>query len=246
MNGSGWVVGVDLAWGERRADGVCLLEVEGKRARVAGFVYPQGDAALLALLRERVGKGGRVLVAMDAPIVCPNWTGSRPVDRLTHRLFHREQAGCHPANRRLCPRPARVMERLAAQGYLADWDLAAGQHLVCEVYPHPAMVRWFGLKRILKYKRGPSVARQAEFARYQKLVQGLIRREFGELEVGADAEEVLRSKWSKPAEDRMDALFCALLGWWHLKHDGVRSEVIGDRETGFILLPSLGGAGGAA
>ena len=36
--------------------------------------------------------------------------------------------------------------------------------------------------------------------------------------------------------------FCALIGMWHWMHRGKRSEVIGDRKTGFILLPEEGAA----
>jgi len=34
-----------------------------------------------------------------------------------------------------------------------------------------------------------------------------------------------------------------LIGMWHWMHRGKRSEVIGDRKTGFILLPADGEAG---
>ena len=151
------LIGVDLAWGEKKHDGVCLLEWNGNFGSVLGFGYPRGDRELMELIRGW-GKGYRsVFVTVDAPIVCPNRTGTRPVDRLTHRMFHKEHAACHPANSTKCPRP-------------------------------------------------PRLARLGE-------------------------------RWSKPVEDRTDALFCVLIGLWHWMHRGKKSQVIGDRETGFILLP---------
>ncbi len=233
----GWVVGIDLAWGESKPDGVCFLRVNGGVAEVAGFAYPRGDEGLVAALRERVGRRERAFLAIDAPIVCPNATGTRPVDRLTHTLFHREHAACHPANLGKCPRPPRILRALEAEGFRAGWNLARNRRLACEVYPHPAMVRLFRLERILKYKRGPVALRRAEFVRLGRLIRALVRDEFPELKLGAEARAVLGAAWSKPVEDRADALFCGLIGLWHWKFRGKRSEVIGDAGTGFILLP---------
>ena len=37
-----------------------------------------------------------------------------------------------------------------------------------EVFPHPAMVRWFALEKTIKYKKGRVSAKKVEFARYQE------------------------------------------------------------------------------
>jgi len=178
-----------------------------------------------------------VFVTVDAPIVCPNRTGTRPVDRLTHRMFHREHAACHPANLMRCPRPPRVARILQRNGFRVGWETLAGGRWVAEVYPHPAMVRMFGLPRIIKYKKGSVAERRKEFQRLQGLMRKLMKRRFPGLKLNQETRSLLRQKWSKPVEDRTDALFCALIGMWHWMHRGKRSEVIGDRKTGFILLP---------
>lgn len=234
---SEWIAGVDLAWGERRRDGVCFVERQGHRARVAGYAVPHGDAALLAALAARIPPRARALVAVDAPIVCPNRTGARPVDRLSHRLFHREHAGCHPANATRCPRPPRVAAALAALGFTVGFDPRAGRRLVAEVYPHPAMVRLLRLPRIVKYKRGPAAARRAEFRRLQELLRALAAEHFPFLALGEETRLLLAAPWSQETEDRTDAFFCALVGLWHRHHGGRRSEVIGTLEDGFVLLP---------
>ena len=183
-----------------------------------------------------------VFVTVDAPIVCPNRTGTRPVDRLTHRMFHREHAACHPANLIRCPRPPRVARLLQRKGFRVGWETLAGGRWVAEVYPHPAMVRLFGLPRIIKYKKGSVAERRKEFQRLQGLMRKLMKRRFPGLKLNQETRSLLRQKWSKPVEDRTDALFCALIGMWHWMHRGKRSEVIGDRKTGFILLPEEGAA----
>jgi predicted RNase H-like nuclease len=183
-----------------------------------------------------------VFVTVDAPIVCPNRTGTRPVDRLTHRMFHREHAACHPANLMRCPRPPRVARILQRNGFRVGWETLAGGRWVAEVYPHPAMVRMFGLPRIIKYKKGSVAERRKEFQRLQGLMRKLMKRKFPGVTLNQETRSLLRQKWSKPVEDRTDALFCALIGMWHWMHRGKRSEVIGDRKTGFILLPEEGAA----
>ena len=231
------ILGVDLAWGDRKADGVCAVEYSGSGSRVFGFAYPQGDDEFLDTVRNLSGRYHRVFMTVDAPIVCPNRTGTRPVDRLTHRLFHREHAACHPANSTKSPRPPRIRRKLERLGFQTGWDLRSSKKLVAEVYPHPAMVRMFRLPRIVKYKKGTVAERSAEFRRLQQLMRKLLSEHFSGLTLNREARAVLATAWSKPVEDRLDALFCALIGLWHVVHGGARSEVIGDQKTGFILLP---------
>ena len=231
------LIGVDLAWGEKKHDGVCFLEWNGRIGSVLGFGYPKGDHELLELMRKQ-GQGFQsVFVTVDAPIVCPNRTGTRPVDRLTHRMFHREHAACHPANSTKCPRPPRLARWMRKVGFQVGWEPRMGMKTVAEVYPHPAMVRMFGLPRIVKYKKGSVGERRREFGRLQRLLRACLRRKFPQLRLNPETHTLLRQRWSKPVEDRTDALFCALIGLWHWRHQGRKSEVIGDLKTGFILLP---------
>lgn len=237
MIGEYWIVGIDLAWGERKRDGVSFLKVGAAGVATDGFAYPLGDEELLQCLAAKIPRTSGALLLVDAPIVCPNIVGTRPVDRLTHRMFHREHAACHPANLTKCPRPARVLDRLGELGFRAGWAIGPRLRRVSEVYPHPAMVRLFRLSRIVKYKKGSVLERRVEFVRLCRLIRKLVREEFPELKVDGEIRKALQTAWSKPVEDRVDAFFCALIGLWHWKHGGARSEVIGDRRTGFILLP---------
>jgi predicted RNase H-like nuclease len=229
--------GIDLAWGERNRDGVCFIRAGRSGARVLRFAYPRGDEELLQEIQNAMEDDGRTFLTIDAPIVCPNRSGTRPVDRLTHRLFHREHAACHPANSTKCPRPPRILRKLKRLGFRAGWEFNRHPRMVAEVYPHPAMVRLFRLERIVKYKKGRVVERRSEFSRLQHLMGQLLEREFGALELDAEARRLLSLPWTKALEDQLDALFCALLGLWHWTYRGRRSEIIGDVRRGFILLP---------
>jgi predicted RNase H-like nuclease len=234
------MLGIDLAWGERMPDGVALIEATRDGATWRGGGRVQGDAALTAWVSGRIPEGDSVFAAVDAPLVCPNETGARPVDRETHRWFGRQHAGCHPSNARLCRRPLRIAGMLRGMGFDLGWDLRARLQ-AAEVYPHPAMVRWFGLERVIKYKRPPVAERRREFARYRRLLRGLIEREFKGLAPHAEMEALLDAEWSKAAEDQLDAFLCALIAWWHWRDGGLRTQALGDVETGFLLVPTGGG-----
>jgi predicted RNase H-like nuclease len=229
------LAGIDLAWGERKPDGVCLIEANRRGARALTIGLTRGDAELHAWIDRHVGDGP-ALLAIDGPLVCPNQSGARPVDRLTHVHFGRYKCGCHPANARKNPRPPRVAAALATRGYAIDWRLECAR-VATEVYPHPAMVRLFDLPERVRYKKGPVADRRREFRRLQGLIRRCLARHFPALELAPAIVSLLRQPWTKDVEDQTDGFFCALIALWHWRHGGRRSEVLGDRETGFVLVP---------
>lgn len=235
------VVGVDLAWGERRPDGVCVLEVTDEASRVRQIALTRGDDELLGLLDEAT-RDAPSLLMFDAPLICPNPTGARPADRLSHVLFHREKCGCHPTNATRCPRPLRLASALQARGHALDWQLPPDGHpprLAAEVYPHPALVRWFELDERIPYKKGPVAARRVEFARLQSLLLHWLPRRFPRFVLDDDTATLLARPWTKDLEDQTDSLVCALIGDWHWRHRGTATQVVGDRETGFFIVPQI-------
>lgn len=234
------IAGLDLAWGERNGDGLCLLRAEpGGEVEVAASAHVFGDGALFAWLETHLGNDGPALVGVDAPLVCPNVTGARPADREAQRRFARFHAGPHPANAARCVRPLRVAAALRDRlGCALHWDPSRSDRLALEVFPHPATVRWFGLTRIVKYKRGPVAARRVEFGRLQDLTRAWLTADCPEMRQTSALSELLAARWTKPAEDRLDALLCALVAWQHWRSRGEGTEVLGDAETGFIVVPA--------
>ncbi len=233
------ILGLDLAWGDRNPDGVALLEVNATSARLVDSRRVQGDEALLEWVAHSAPTTQPALLLIDAPVVCPNATGSRPVDRETHRVFGRQHAGCHPSNQRLCARPLRLVTRLKALDIDIGWETSKNARQMAEVYPHAALVRFFALDQILKYKRGPVSSRRQEFRRLQTLIAEHRPVLFPALESGPLLEELLVLPWTKDAEDRLDAVICGLIGLHHVSHQGRRSDVLGDLDTGFILVPGM-------
>jgi predicted RNase H-like nuclease len=231
------VAGIDLAWGERRPDGICLLHGEAKRVVGLSHALTHGDDALLDYLHTHLAPDVRTLLCLDAPVVCPNRRGARPVDRLTHRIFHRVQAAAHPANRVLAARPLRVVRRLQRAGYDISTEWPATPRALVEVYPHPATVRWFGLDRTIKYKRGPVAARRRAFARLRSLLRRWLENCAPEIAQHRPTAALLRTPWTKDCEDMADALLCAMIGWQWAVQGRHTLEILGDRRSGFIVVP---------
>jgi len=227
------IAGVDLAWGDRRPDGVCVLGVGPRGARVLTLGLAQGDEELLALLEPHLASP-QAFIALDAPVVCRNLHGARPVDRLMHVHFGRFKAGSHPCNLLRCRRPARVAAQLLKRGFTPG---TTGPRTVAEVYPHPAMVRLFGLNERIAYKRGRVDARRREFRRLQAHLRACLDAHFPALEVNTELSRLLGLPWTKDVEDQTDAFFCALIGYWHHLHRGKKSEILGDLASGFVLIP---------
>ena len=227
-------LGIDMAWGERNPDGCCLIHARSDRATIESLHLSHGDDALLELAAA-LPPDAECTLAVDAPVVCRNPHGSRPVDRESHRVFGHWLCGCHPVNQRLAPRPLRIARQLGQLGFTPGWR---GRRILMEVYPHPAIVAWFGLPRRIAYKRGPVRSRRREFARLQRLLRGQLATLAPLLQLDPATRKLLDLPWSKPVEDQTDALLCALIAYWHHRHDGRRSRVLGDLDHGFLVTPA--------
>ena len=144
-------VGVDLAWGTRQPTGLAVLDEEARLLHVSAV---RTDDEIVDALTPYVE--GPCLVAIDAPLIVSNPTGSRPAEQELSRDFRRFEAGTHPSNTGKPEfadgtRGAQICRLLRL-----DMDPRSGRRRrAIEVYPHPATVVLFGLGRTLKYKSKP-------------------------------------------------------------------------------------------
>ena len=186
------------------------------------------------------------LVAIDAPLIVRNPTGSRPCETALNRDFHRFEAGAHPANTAnpafKNPRGARIATALTL-----DMDPASSStRRAIEVYPHPATVALFGLEKTLKYKRGSFEARQRELLQLMTLIEGLdkatprlrVNHNVSWVELRKRVEAATRPVQLDRDEDPVDAVVCAYVAlyWYHRPED---VTVYGDFATGYIVTPTL-------
>ena len=233
------IIGVVLAWGNKNPDGVCSIGIKNGKARLEHIGLSKGDSQLTEWIQNYVDQGS-VLAMFDAPLICRNKTGSRPVDRASHRHFGKYKAGCYPVNQQLCKRPLKISDQLNIGGFIIDSEIprSRGRFLnACEVYPHIALIRWFNLPKRIKYKKGNLVQKNRGFSELKSLLFNALESRFFAVENLYLIQSLFDQPWSKNSEDQVDALICALIGYWHWKYQGELTEILGDLDTGFIVIP---------
>lgn len=241
-------VGIDLAWSPRNRSGGVVLSASGQL--LAATAILGDDEEVLNFITDAVPANSSGLVAVDAPLVVPNETGARPCDRYVAAVFSRFEAAPYPANRRNLRqygglRAEAIRQKLQSLGFHHDPDIKCQvpTRQVVEVFPHPATVSLFHLRRTLKYKARSNRdyhLRWGELARLRDYL-GSLADAHPPLHLPPEVAEMpihgLRGRSFKEAEDLLDALVCAYsaLYAWHRAPRGY--AVYGNATQGHILVP---------
>lgn len=239
-------LGVDFGW-TSGASGLCCLDIQDGELAIAAFTLILDPTEIVAWVDELLPSAIAGLVAVDAPTIIPNATGTRVPDRLTHKHFGKYHAGCYPANlnRPFALRTTKLGFDLEARGFAHAPEMTAkksGRYQI-EVFPHPAMVQLFDLDRIIKYKKGKLGDRRQELLRLISLIESVLTQLEPRLQLNqlwsdliADVKTV-KGNTLKTIEDQIDALVCAYVGayWWYW--GSAKNQTLGDRHSGYIIVP---------
>jgi predicted RNase H-like nuclease len=76
---SATIIGIDLAWGERRPDGICIIRTSGRMARRVTLALSRGDTALGEVVRA-TARDRPALLAIDGPVIVKNRKGTTPIE----------------------------------------------------------------------------------------------------------------------------------------------------------------------
>ena len=234
-------VGLDLAWGEKNNTGVAVVDADGRLLHVGAA---HDDAGIEVAIEPYVSDD--CLVAIDAPLIVNNPTGSRPCEAALNRDFHSFEAGAHPAN---TTNPALTHPRAARIATTLTLDMnpaSSSSRRAIEVYPHPATIALFGLEKTLKYKKGSFDTRRHDLLRLMTLIEGLdqetprlrVNHNMSWVELRKRVEAATRPVQLDRDEDPVDAVLCAYVGlyWYHRPED---VTIYGDYATGYIVTPTL-------
>jgi predicted RNase H-like nuclease len=140
-----------------------------------------------------------------------------------------------------------LVRELAKEGFRHDFQIDQAKQQagrwIFEVYPHPAMVRLFHLKRIIKYKKGTVSQKRAGLAEYRSHLEalaagssGLVRSAVFDALMAKELAE-LRGEALKHYEDTLDAVFCGYLAWHWWRWGAERNQQFGNLEEGYIVVP---------
>lgn len=237
-------IGIDLGW-KSQPSGLCCLELVGDRLHLLSLDRIEAISDIFSWLNNCVQPKDNAIVAVDAPTIIPNLTGSRLPDRLTHKHFGRYHAGCYPANLSLAfaNRTVGFGLELENRGFSHAPEITPhglGRYQI-EVFPHPAIVELFNLPLILKYKKGRLLERRLELIKLHKYIVEVLPTLTPALNLYSHpvlfAEIPTIGTALKALEDKLDSLICAYVGayWWYWGLE--RNIVLGDRLAGYIVIP---------
>lgn len=232
-------LGIDLGW-QSGASGLCCLEWQEGELVLLNLERQLEIVDILAWVQQWTAQMP-ALVAVDAPTLIPNLTGTRLPDRLTHKYFGKYHAGCYPANlqRPFAQRTVDFGLSLEELGFFHAPMMQAQKdnRYQIEVFPHPAQVNLFNLDRILKYKKGKLSDRLIELTKLRNYILMVLPALEPPLGLVNLPEIPSQGKAMKEVEDMLDSLICAYIGayWWYWGE--AKNLVLGDRETGYIIVP---------
>jgi predicted RNase H-like nuclease len=242
-------LGIDFGW-KSQPSGLCCLDWCNGSLAVLDLRRSHEVADILAWVDCWVPTQEGAIVAVDAPTLIPNATGMRLPDRLTHQYFGRYHAGCYPANLGLpfAQRTVQLGLSLEARGFDHAPELEPKRvgRFQIEVFPHPAIIHLFGLERILKYKKGNVADRRSELARLRNYIMNVLPTYDPCLDLSIGQFNLpsipIKGTDLKAVEDQLDSLICAYVAahWWRWGQE--RNWVLGDRTTGYIIVPAPTGA----
>ncbi|MEO4045528.1 DUF429 domain-containing protein [Pseudomonas sp. CAU 1711] len=238
------LAGIDLAWLSRRnPTAIAWGEVSGRQLRL---IKIEKELLGIEVITERLESGPMLTgIAIDAPLIIKNDSGSRPCEKEIGREYGVRKASCHPSNLERYPDADSVA--------LARWLESAGhKHLgrasgvwQLECYPHPAIIEIFGLPERHLYKKGSIVKRKDGQVRFAELLLALAQSPILGLSIGPESAHYfnekhirgLRGRALKHNEDILDSVLCLYIaGLYHL---GVSNKVFGDTVEGYIYVPQI-------
>jgi predicted RNase H-like nuclease len=239
-------IGIDLGW-KSQPSGLCCLELIDGQLLLIDLDRQEAIADIFTWIDSWVQPEEPAIIAVDAPTLIPNATGSRLPDKLSHKYFGKYHAGCYPANQNLpfADRTINFGYQLESRGFVHAPTIEPKQigRYQIEVFPHPAIVHLFSLERILKYKKGRIYERRLELIKLYQYILEILPNLEPSLTINQKLEaqqfHLLPSTGValKAIEDKLDSLICAYVAayWWYWGEQ--RNLVLGDRTTGYIVIP---------
>jgi len=226
-------IGIDLAWGEKNLSGFCAFELSTS----SKTSKPKLKILELKLIKSiddivfeiNKYKEHEVYVGVDAPLVIPNKTGNRDIEKKFNKDFAKYKISMLPANRKILSkyspkiRSEELYKRLASLGFKRDY---AHKKVVFEVYTHSTIAMLWNDHKILPYKR--KKGRDTPFIKEQlSIYTRYLKKALASDEIFKTDIMMLRGQKIKEYEDKLDAITCAYSIYYCLYHDAKHYQVAG-------------------
>lgn len=230
-------IGIDLAWTTKNETGICVLDDGGNILHLSAEVYSNDE--IIEIIQELYQHP--TIVAIDAPIVVPNETGSRPAESaLARDLIHNHRIRAfHCSRSYLSKHYGGIRAEEIAQRLISDMNFKVGyfqgEDCVVETLPTGIIAGLFPEHAPFKYKIKKGI--NTQFAGEELIRLASLFEENGLLnELAINSQLKYSKNLHKHLEDQIDAFLCAFMGY-RLQYKGTKVQIYGDYSNGFILLP---------
>lgn len=237
-------LGLDLGWTPRDSSGGVVLEpTEEGGVRVVSADSLRSHEDTLRWITRNRGRGQATL-AMNAPLIVENLSGSRPCDRQLLEHFSRYRIDEYANNTVSASHPRTMGRALMRMGF--DPNPASDGDRIVETHTQAAQVLLLGVDRPIRMKSGPIGGRKESVERLRELIDERLMggditpvlEESPELDqlMNAHLPDLNGTRLGE-LEERLEALICGYVAAYlgQVGTDGC--AFLGDLNQGYILLP---------
>lgn len=242
-------IGIDLAWTYKNESGICIISDKGKIELCEAKVYT--DEQLIQIINQYSKDGA--LVAIDAPLIVENDSGSRKCEReLQSNKINGFQVSVRSSSKSFmdksyrCIRGVELVENIrhAMPYFTIDIDIWNGTYNIIEVFPTGSCIGLFPEIAPIKYKidkKRPLEMSKAEILRLLTFVRQNLDsyadiNNFDEFFDPALDIQSMSERQYKHFEDKLDAFLCSLTACYCHRHKE-DTRTFGNIQEGFIMLP---------
>jgi putative endonuclease len=200
---------IGLAWGEKNLSGFCVLEQGKNKLKILDIKLIKSIDEILNEIQKY--KKFKVFVGVDAPLVVPNETGNREIEKKFNKDFAKYKISMLPVNTKLLTkyspkiRSEELFLKLTNLGFKRDYN---ANKVIFEVYTHSTIAICFNNHKILPYKR--KKGRNTEFIKHQlSIYKTYLQKVLYKHEILDSNIELLRGQSLKDYEDKLDSITCA-------------------------------------
>ncbi len=203
-------IGIDLAWGEKSLSGFCVLESNSyaKKLKILDVKLIKSIDEIIQEIQKY--KDYKIYVGVDAPLIVPNETGNREIEKKFNKDFAKYKISMLPANKKILKkyssqiRSEVLFKKLLACGFARDYK---SNKVVFEVYTHSTIAMCFNNHKILPYKR--KKGRSTKFIKEQlEIYKNYLKKELFSHAILKKDISILKGQGIKDFEDMLDSLVC--------------------------------------
>lgn len=237
-------IGIDLAWTYKNESGICVIDESGEVLILESAVFSDED--IVKIIKNY---SDEILhIAIDAPLVVNNETGSRQAERdLQRARIHGHRLFAFNSNRTFMTKAYKgirgeVLSQLITK-HLPNISIGMNEEgsSIIETFPTGIVSGLFPDIFPVKYKRKKGMTFEETVGQMVILIDRITMFEEENIIKGFSEkllvdETTITRKLHKHMEDKLDAVLCAL-GLYMIHKNLAEPRKFGTDEDGFILIP---------